>query len=241
MVQEKQDVKKATLVILTRNELVGVKTLYDKIPFDRFNEVFAVDPGSTDGTLEFFKEKGIRVLLQEKKGRGEAFRLAMKESKNDILVFFSPDGNENPKDSVKLVECIEQGNDMAIASRFMKGSRADDQESLIAVRGFGNKFFTKLANIVFGGSLTDSINGYRAIKKDKFWELNPDAQGFCIEYQLSMRAMKLKHKIYEIPTYEGDRIDGVSQHNSFKTGLKFFKLLGKEILNGKKFVSSRNA
>ena len=237
MVQEKSDVKKATLVILTRNEIVGIKTLYNKIPFDKFDEVFAVDPGSTDGTLEFFKEKGVKVVLQEKKGRGEAFRLAMKEARNDILVFFSPDGNEDPKDSVKLVECIENGAGMAIASRFMKGSRADDQESLIAVRGFGNKFFTTLANMAFGGHLTDSINGYRAIKKETFAKLNPDAQGFCIEYQLSMRAMKLKQKIAEIPTYEGDRIDGESQHNSFRTGLRFFRLLGKEILNGKKFSS----
>ena len=52
-----------------------------------------------------------------------------------------------------------------------------------------------------------------------------------------MRAMKLKQKIAEIPTYEGDRIDGESQHNSFRTGLRFFRLLGKEILNGKKFSS----
>lgn len=235
MVQEKNNVKKATLVMLTRNEIEGVKALYDKIPFDKFDEAFAVDPGSTDGTLEFFKEKGVKVVMQEKKGRGEAFRVAMKEAKNDILVFFSPDGNENPNDAVKLVECIENGNDMAIASRFMKGSRADDEESLVAVRGFGNQAFTGIANFLFNGNLTDSINGYRAIKKDAFKQINPDAEGFCIEYQMSIRAMKLKQKIAEIPTFEGDRIGGQSTASTLPTGWKFLKLIGRELANGKKF------
>jgi len=237
MVQEKHDVKKATLVILTFNEIGGIKEIYNKIPFDKFDEVFAVDPGSTDGTLDFYKEKNIRVLLQEKKGRGEAFRLAIDNARNDILVFFSPDGNEDPNDSVKLVGCIEGGADMAIASRFTKQSRAADDE-LIKIRGFGNKFFTKVANVLFGGNLSDSINGYRAISKEKFLKLNPDAQGFCIEYQMSMRAMKLGYKIVEIPTIEGDRISGGSKHNSFRTGMKFFKLIGKEFLNRKKFLFS---
>lgn len=236
MVQEKYDVKNATLVILTRNEIEGVRALYDKIPFDSFSEVFAVDPGSTDGTLEFFKEKGVKVVMQEKKGRGEAFRVAVKEAKNDILVFFSPDGNEDPQDSTKLVECLENGADMAIASRFMKGSRADDADSLIAVRGLGNKTFTKIANILFRGKLTDSINGYRAIKKDKFLQLNPDAEGFCIEYQMSIRAMKLGYSIAEIPTFEGDRIGGQSTAGTLPTGWKFIKLIGKELSNRKKFI-----
>lgn len=235
MVQEKPNVKKATLVLLTRNEIEGVKALYDKIPFDKFDESFAVDPGSTDGTLEFFKEKGVRVVMQEKKGRGEAFRVAVKNARNGILVFFSPDGNEDPKDSVKLVECIEQGNDMAIASRFTKESRADDEDSLVAVRSLGNKGFTTIANVLFGGKLTDSINGYRAIKKEKFLELNPNAEGFCIEYQMSIRAMKLKHKIAEIPTFEGDRIGGQSTAGTMPTGWKFIKLIAKELLNGKNF------
>ncbi len=236
MVQEKTNVKKATLILLTRNEIEGITALYEKIPFDHFDEAFAVDPGSTDGTLEFFKQKGVRVVMQEKKGRGEAFRVAMKEAKNEILVFFSPDGNENPKDSVKLVECIEQGNDMAIASRFMEGSRADDEDESVAVRSFGNKAFTTAANILFGGKLTDSINGYRAIRKDAFSQISPDAEGFCIEYQMSIRAMKLKHKIAEIPTFEGDRIGGQSTAGTLPTGWKFIKLIGKELLNGKKFV-----
>ena len=42
---------KSSLIILTLNEIEGVRTLYDRIPFDAVNECFVVDGGSIDGTV----------------------------------------------------------------------------------------------------------------------------------------------------------------------------------------------
>jgi glycosyltransferase involved in cell wall biosynthesis len=226
---------KSSLIILTRNEIEGVRALFSGIPFEEFDESFAVDYKSNDGTVEYFKEKGIKVVSQEKKGRGEAFRVAAKESLGDILIFFSPDGNENPQDAVKLKEIIEEGYDMAIASRFLPQSRSDDSDSLFPYRSLGNKFFTFLVNLFFKGKLSDSINGFRAIRRDVFNKLKIDAEGFAIEYQMSIRAMKLKCKIKEIPTFEKPRIGGKSTAKTFPTGIKFLKLLFREILIGKNF------
>lgn len=218
----------STLVILTRNEINGLKAKYGKIPINKISEVFAIDYKSTDGTVEFLKKKGIRIIHQEKKGRAEAFRMACREAKHETIVFFSPDGNEDPALILPLLEWIEKGYDMVIASRFMKESRAED-EGLIAVRGFGNRAFTAISNIIFCGRLTDSINGFRAIKKNKFWELNPDTEGFGIEYQISIRALKKKFRIKEIPTTEGERIGGMSTAHTFSTGWLFMKIIAKEL------------
>lgn len=226
---------KSSLIILTFNEIEGAKALFDKIPFAEFDEFFIVDPGSTDGTVEFFKKKGIRVVFQKKRGRGEAFRVAFKEAKGDVLVFFSPDGNENPSDTMKLKEAIEEGYDMAIASRFLPTSRSDDSDYFLSYRSWGNQFFTFLANLFFKGNFSDAINGFRAVKKDKFKELKADAEGFAIEYQMSIRALKLKYKIKEIPTVEEKRIGGRSTAASLPTGLKLAKVLLKEIFVGKNF------
>ena len=225
----------ATLVILTFNEIEGLKALYSKIPAAEFDEVFAVDPGSTDGTLGFLKEKGVNVVIQGISGRGEAFRIAAKKARNENIVFYSPDGNEDPDDILKLIECLKEGYDMAIASRFMRQSRSDDAGELIKHRSLGNKLFTNIANVLWRGSLTDSINGFRAIKKQKFLELNPDAHGFGIEYQMSIRALKLKHKIKEIPTIEGDRIGGKSTAGSIPVGWLFVKIILRELLSGTRF------
>ncbi len=219
---------KGTLVILTLNEIEGLSKLVNKIPIKDIEEVFAVDGGSTDGTLDVYKKNKIRVINQLSKGRGEAFRIAIKEAKYEHLVFFSPDGNENPADIKKLFMMLEKGNDMVIASRFAKGARCDEDNQLIKVRKFGNKFFTILANIAFKGKLTDSINGFRGINKSAFKKINPDAKGFGIEYQVSMRALKNKLKITEIPTTENERIGGKSTAGTFSTGWYFIRLLFKE-------------
>ncbi len=229
----------ATLIILTKNEITGVKAIFNKIPLSCCKEVFAIDAQSKDGTVEFFKKHKIKVVNQEKLGRAEAFRLANKLAKYDHIVYFSPDGNEDPADIPLLLELLEQGYDMAVASRFMKGARSDDQEVWMPIRGFGNKGFTWLMNILWGGHLTDSINGFRAIKRDNFLQLAPDSKGFGIEFQLSIRALKLKYKIAEIPTYEGDRIGGESTARTFATGWYFIKLLLRELLLGKRFLAKK--
>lgn len=230
----------ATLVILTKNEITGLKAMFNKIPLSCCKEVFAIDAQSKDGTVEFFKRHNIRVVNQEKLGRAEAFRIANAMAKYDNIIYFSPDGNEDPRDIPKLLELLEQGYDMAVASRFMKGARSDDQEVWMPIRGFGNKGFTWLMNILWQGHLTDSINGFRAMKRDKFLQLAPDSQGFGIEFQLSIRALKLKYKIAEIPTYEGDRIGGESTARTFATGWYFIKLMLRELWLGKKFLKGES-
>ena len=178
----KETKERATLVILTKNEINGVNALFDKIPIHSFDDVFAVDGQSKDGTKEFMEKKGLKVYTQEKLGRAEAFRMAIDLAKQEHIVFFSPDGNEDPKDIIPLVSLLGEDCDMAVGSRFMKGGRSDDDDVPLPIRGFGNKGFTLIANLLWSGKLTDSINGFRAIKKSIYKELKPDSEGFGIEY-----------------------------------------------------------
>lgn len=228
---------KSSLIILTLNEIEGVRTLYDRIPFDAVDECFVVDGGSIDGTVEFFRERGIKVVPQEIKGRGEAFRIAVKKAEGDHLIFFSPDGNEDPSDIPKLLELLTKGYDLVIASRFLSGSQNEEDDLRLPWRAWANRTFTYIANIIWNTNrnyITDTINGYRAIKKEAFNKLNINAPGFVIEYQMSIRAMKLGLKVVEIPTIEGQRIGGVSTAKSIPTGLLFLRFLLKEIKNGRK-------
>jgi len=219
-----------TLVILTFNEIEGAKALFSRIPAGKINDVFVVDGGSKDGTIDFFRKKGLRVYTQEIKGRGEAFRIGIEHAKSEYVVFFSPDGNEDPDDIVKLLELLHQGYDIAGASRFMKGGRADDETETVPVRSIGNRVFTMLIDLIWGGKLSDSINGFKGITKSAYRELNPNAPGFAIEFQLSIRALKKRMRIAEIPTYEGDRIGGESTAKTISTGLLLLKIVIRELL-----------
>jgi glycosyltransferase involved in cell wall biosynthesis len=222
----------STLVILTRNEITGVKSVIKKIPFSAVDEYFAVDFRSTDGTVEFFEKQKIPVIKQTKPGRAEAFKIAVKNAKGSYIIFFSPDGNEDPKDIPALISELKNGADLIIASRFMKASRNEEDDLVLKPRKWANMAFTLAANILFrknGKYITDSINGYRGIRKDLFNKLKLDAQGFAIEYQMTIRSLKHRAKIVEIPTTEGNRIGGKSGSKAIPTGIRFVYYLLKEI------------
>lgn len=227
-------VQKTTLVILTRNEINGVKALIRKIPFESVDEFFAVDYDSTDGTVEFFKKHQIPVLEQKVSGRGEAFKIAVDNANGELLVFFSPDGNENPADIPRLISLLKEGNDLAIASRFMKNSRNEEDDKTLKLRAWANELFTLSVRLLWGGHTTDTINGYRAIRKSLYKKLNLDATGFAIEFQMTIRALKAKAKIAEIPTIEGNRIGGQSTSYAIPTGFKFIYYLIREFVIGKR-------
>ena len=228
-----------TLVLLSYNEIDGTKALLDKIPFDAVDEYFAVDGGSTDGTREYLTEKGIKIVDQKSKGRGEAFRIAFQEAKNGNLGFVSLDGNEDLDDIKKFRGYFDQGADMIIASRMMKESRNEEDDQFFKWRKWANNAFNLLINILWNRGpnkyIYDSINGFRGITRNAWEKMNPDGAGYTIEYQTTIRALKLKLKVAEFPTIEHDRIGGESYAKAIPTGIKFLKLLWHEILVGKRF------
>jgi glycosyltransferase involved in cell wall biosynthesis len=234
---------KISLVILTLNEIDGVKAMLPRAPLNEVDEVFVVDGGSTDGTREFFEERGIRVVPQKSAGRGEAFRIAMENITGDAAVFFSPDGNENPADFPKFKKFLEEGYDIVIGSRMMKGAVNEEDIYWWRPRKWANQAFTLLANLIWNTKfligkskyITDTINGYRAITRDAWNKIHLDGPGFTIEYQMSIRALKLGLKIKEFPTIEGQRIGRESGCESLQTGIQFLKLLLREIKIGKNF------
>ena len=183
---------KRAIILLTFNEIEALPKIFDRIPLSCADEMVAIDGGSKDGTREYLASKGQRVVTQERRGRGVAFRLAATATKADSLVFFSPDGNEDPADIPKLFEKLESGYDLVIASRMMKGAFNEEDVHWFRPRKWVNNAFTLIANLLWnrGPYVTDTINGYRAIRRSTLETLGADADGFVIEYQMLIKAMK---------------------------------------------------
>jgi glycosyltransferase involved in cell wall biosynthesis len=123
--------KKIGLAILNKNEIIGAKELINKIDQSLFNEIICIDGGSTDGSNKFIESKGIKVLQQKSSGRGEAFQLAIREmgERLDGIVFFSLDGNEDPKDLKNFVIYFEKEFDLIIANRMGKNSVNEEEKT----------------------------------------------------------------------------------------------------------------
>lgn len=222
---------KRSLILLTLNEIEGLRALVDRLPLAEADECFAVDGGSTDGTVEFLTGRGIRVVGQSRRGRGQAFRIGAETAQGEHLVFFSPDGNEDPDDIRRLFAILDEGHDMAIGSRFLPGSHNEEDGKWLPLRAWVNRAFTWIANRLWnrGPYITDTINGYRGVAKTAFERMGIDVDEFVVEYQMSIRAMKRRLRVKEIPTWEGNRIGGMSTAKSLPTGLVFLRFLWREL------------
>jgi glycosyltransferase involved in cell wall biosynthesis len=229
-------VQKIALVLLTRNERPCLEVLFPKIPKPSeeqgFHEIYAVDGGSTDGTVEFLKSHNVPVLSQSRRGRGEAFLMAFDSIQADAFVFFSPDGNEEIADIKKFKGALRDGHDIVIASRMMKGAVNEEDHQVFKWRKWANNAFNIIANVLFrrkGPFITDSINGFRGITMSAAKKLQLTAYDYTIEYQMTIRALKHRLSIYEFPTIEGQRIAGETGAPSFQTGVRFLQRLWKEV------------
>jgi len=220
------------LVILNKNEIQALPFVLNEIPRHIFDEIIVIDGGSTDGSLEYIQEQNLNVLIQESKGRGVGFALGFRfaqENKIDFLCFLSTDGNEVPIDLNKMVQIAKfETPDLVIASRMLKESWNEEDEHWFRPRKWGNKFFAILAYILFGRSgkfISDPINGYRGLSLRAWNSLNPNAEGFNIEFQISVRAYKKNMKVIEFPTKEGPRIGGASGARAIPTTIAMCKVL----------------
>ena len=216
-----------SLIILTLNEIEGVKIMIPKVKQEWADEIVLVDGGSTDGTIEEVKRLGLQIIHQKTKGHGGAILDGVKGTSSDTIVIWSPDGNHEVEEIPRLIEKIKEGYDQVIISRFGKGSVNLDA---VILETFGNKMFTAIVNILFGGNLTDILNESRIITRKAFMELNFDAFDMTSTQQMSIRGLKRKQKITEIVGNEGKRIGGTRKMRPFYVG----KLLSEQII--KEFI-----
>ena len=218
----------STAIILpTLDEISGVSQILPQINKQWAETIVLVDGGSTDGTIEKAKELGFDVIHQHSKGEGNALRIGTDSTKSDFVMFFSPDGNDLPEDIQKLIQKTNEGHDVVHISRFGKNSVSDDAGWFDK---FGNNMFTFLVNTFFGGNYTDSLNGFRIIKRKIWDDLKTDAQFLNIEQQTCIRCAKRKIPIYEIEGREPNRIGGQRKMRPIEVGAQLSYQIIKEFI-----------
>lgn len=219
---------KITLFVPTLNEIDGMKAIMPQVKKSWVDEILVLDGGSTDGTVEYAKSKGYRVVMQKSKGITNASREGIKAATGDYIIAFSPDGNSLPEIIPQLVKKINEGYDMIIGSRYLKDSKSDDDD---VVTAFGNWMFTKMINICFGGKYTDTLVMLRAYRKDIVKQLHINVQRAGLEPILSIRCAKEKLKVTEIPASEPKRIGGKRKMHPLLNGFDILRLIVAEMMH----------
>ena len=212
------------LVVPAMNEALNLPHVLKNIP-SLVNEIVLVDGNSTDDTIKVARalRPDIRVVQQDRKGKGAALRSGFAACRCDIIIMIDADGSMDPTEISAYVGALLAGADFVKGSRFMQGGGTRDMEWY---RRLGNWGFTQMVNWRFGGRYSDLCYGYNGFWRDSLDHMSlENDDGFEIETSMNVQALTAKLKVHEVPSIEAERIHGVSNLRTFPDGWRVLKTI----------------
>jgi hypothetical protein len=224
--QPRPETPSVSVVVPALNEEESIDWVVDHIP-DWVSEVVLVDGLSVDGTELVVTDRRDDVVIvhQRSRGKGAALRAGFAAASGDIIVMIDADGSTDPREMGRFVDALVAGADFVKGSRNLKGGGSVDFTML---RSLGNLGFVWAANLLFGVKFTDLCYGYCAFWRKDLDRLALTADGFEIEMELILSAVKAGMAIGEVPSMELERRAGTSNLNAWKDGKRVLKTLFRE-------------
>ena len=224
--------KKVSIIIPAKNEEKTIGDLLDKIiniKLDQIKfekEVIVVDDGSDDNTAKICeKYKNIKLLKQKNKGKGSAVQNGIKFSTGDYILIQDADLEYDPNCYKELLEPFNHFNNKIAVF----GSRYLIDNSLLRKKPFLNQnlfaflfnyFLSFLFFIVHGKFISDLLTGYKVYEKLFFQENIINSTGFEADHEITIKLLRNRIKIIEIPIKYYPRTKKEGKKISFKDAIK---------------------
>ncbi len=189
-------------LVFTSCQKTALEQAFEVLPLDLFDRVVAIDSGLTPQATHLLKDHNVEIVQLADNDIFQAVRSGQLRIDQDNLVLFPADGHYDPRDVGRLLLALERGHDMVIASRFMMGGERRHPGRMSRYRSVGNRVFSLLANLFFYGNFSDCLSQFRAIKRSKLQTLELPGKGLPLYYRLTIKAMKKRWRVAEIPTTE---------------------------------------
>lgn len=209
---ETQRIRQAvTVVIPALNEAPTIEEIIQGCGCHT-DDILVVDGHSEDNTAAIARSLGARLIYDRRKGKGDAIRSAIPALKRDITVFIDADGSHDPADIPRLVAPIlEDRADHVSGSRLIGGSSELHGGFDECFRLMGSSFITACINHRFGIRLSESQNGFRAIRTAVLKALKLRENITTIEQEMIIKTLKKGYRLAEVPTHEHKRKAGYSK------------------------------
>ncbi|MCX7598790.1 MAG: glycosyltransferase family 2 protein [Armatimonadetes bacterium] len=219
-----------TAVICTLNEEPTIGEVIDGV-MPHVDCCLVVDGHSTDATREIAEKHGARVTLDNGRGKGAAIRKAIEVVGTDAIVFIDADGSHDPADIPRLYAPVAAGEaDLVVGDRMAGGS--DELSGTFGrfLRLTGAGFITICVNYRFNVRLNDIQNGFRVIRTDVARALDLRENGFTIEMEMVMKALKRGYRVKNVASHEYARKVGRSRIAISKVWFRFGYVLIRHLL-----------
>lgn len=209
-VKERSDWK-VTVVVPTLNEEATIGQVLSDVR-GHADELLVLDGNSTDRTREIAEKMGVRVVLDDGRGKGSAIRHGLSVASHPIVVFIDADGSHEATDIPKLVAPIRDGSaDLVIGSRMTGGSDELFSDLPEFIRLSGSMVINLAINYRWNVRLSDTQNGFRALVRDMGAALGMREDSTTIEQEMVMKALAAGHRVINLPSHEYRRKGGQSK------------------------------
>jgi len=186
------------------------------------DDILVIDGHSQDDTVKVARSLGVRVIFDHQKGKGEAIRSAIPHLQRDVVVFVDADGSHDPDDIPKLVQPLLDGSaDHVSGSRLLGGSSELHGGFDECFRLMGSSFITACINHRFKVRLSESQNGFRAIRTSVLRDLGLKEDITTIEQEMIIKTLKKGYRMGEVPTHEQKRKAGYSKISVKKVAFRY--------------------
>ena len=213
---------KITIIIPTINEEKAIGKVLKEIPLKTLEknkystEILIIDCASTDNTKKIARNLRAKVITENRKGYGRAYKTGFKHATGDIIVTADGDYTYSMSIIPSLIEKLEKENlDFITTNRF----RYMDKKSMTTIHKIGNRILTLTTQLLFHIKIKDSQSGMWIFRKNILKQLNLKSDSMSFSEEIKIEAYKKGFKCTEIPIRYRMRIGNIKL-NSFKDGIK---------------------
>lgn len=195
------------------------------------SEILVVDGGSKDRTRERVKEmmsqiKNLKLIEIKGLGKGHAVKTGMSAAQGDYRIFTDADNSTSINQIEKMWPYFEQGYDVVIGSRDIKGAILDPPQPWNR-RIFGDLFKLYRKIIIGLWGVEDTQCGFKAFSRRAVEKIFPLSRinHFSFDPEILILAGKFGYKIKEIPvTWKNDLESKVGLNSIFSMAIELLKL-----------------
>ncbi|HJZ99566.1 MAG TPA: glycosyltransferase family 2 protein [Candidatus Solibacter sp.] len=175
-----------TAIIPCLNEEQGIETVLRAMP-DFVDEVVVVDNNSTDRTSEVAASLGAKVVREEVRGYGRAYKRGFTCATSDLIVTLDGD-HSYPVDALSyLIEAfLHLDVDFLNASRFP----VRDARAMSLKNKFGNLVLSLAVSVLFFRWVRDSQSGMWVFRREILKNMKLESNGMAFSEEIKIEALR---------------------------------------------------
>jgi glycosyltransferase involved in cell wall biosynthesis len=223
ILRREDDVRVAVLVPCYNEEAAITKVVEDFRAALPDAVVYVYDNNSKDQTVTQARAAGAVVRTETRQGKGNVVRRMFADIEADIYVLVDGDDTYDAGASPRMIkQMISDGADLLTARRIHTDAAAYRTGHLL-----GNRMLTGLTALLFNVHLSDMLSGYRVFSRRFVKSFPFTAEGFAIETELTVHAVRLMMPMTELDTrYKERPVGSVSKLNTYRDGLRILGTIG---------------